>query len=253
MKSDAELARVLDIPASTVANWNKRGSVPVAVCTQAAAHNNLSLDWLVFGKELVAFDLDAAALATEVILEGAVFLELSDDAGKYRLLRRAFQEWYAKFARYISKLEQGRVHRDRAVERVRKLISQGVALAFLEVVEDDRPIYIDPDSDTDVGAWEPTTEAQREQATQRLAAVERSDALKGEGKSRAEAEAPSPGNQTDLIDRIIDLAETAYRPLGKDLSDEEYERLVAAIRELFDQMDDEEPEESATRAADRVA
>ena len=253
MKSDAELARVLDIPASTVANWNKRGSVPVAVCTQAAAHNNLSLDWLVFGKESVAFDLDAAALAAEVILEGAIFLDAIGHTRRHRLIRRAFQEWYAKFARYISKLEQGGVHRDRAVERVRKLISQGVALAFLEVIEDDRPIYIDPDSDTDVGAWEPTTEAQREQATQRLAAVERSDALKSEGKSRAEADAPSLGNQADPIDRIIDLVETAFNPLGTELSDEDYERLVAAIRELFNKMDDEESEDGAARAADRVA
>ena len=72
-------------------------------------------------------------------------------------------------------------------------------------------------------------------------------------ENRDQAEAPSVGDNTDLIDRILDLAETAHRPFWRSLSDEEHERLVADIRELILQMDDEEPEESADRAADRVA
>ena len=70
---------------------------------------------------------------------------------------------------------------------------------------------------------------------------------------RDQAGVQSAGDHTDLIDRIIDLAETAYRPFGIELRDEDSERLVAAIRELFNEMDDGEPEEGAARAADRVA
>ena len=58
-----------------------------------------------------------------------------------------------------------------------------------------------------------------------------------------QAEAPRAGDETDLIDRIIDLAKTAISPLGIELGHEDYERLVAAIRELFNEMDDEEPED----------
>ena len=69
----------------------------------------------------------------------------------------------------------------------------------------------------------------------------------------SQAEAPSVGDQTDLMDRVVDLAETAFRHSGIELGHEDYERLVAAIRELFNEMGGEEPEEGAARAADRVA
>ncbi len=70
--------------------------------------------------------------------------------------------------------------------------------------------------------------------------------------NRDRAEAPSVGDHNDLFDQIIDLVITTIGPLGRNLSDEESERLQADIRALFLQMDDEEPEEGAARAADRV-
>ena len=97
VESDAELARLLDIPASTVANWKSRGAVPLSVCVQAATEHGVSLDWLILGKETAAFDADAAALAAEVIADGAVFLESAPDANKHGLIRGAFQKWYGEF------------------------------------------------------------------------------------------------------------------------------------------------------------
>lgn len=137
VESDAELARLLDIPASTVANWKSRGTVPLSVCVQAATEHGVSLDWLILGKETSAFDPDAAALAAEVIVEGAVFLEAAADAKKHGLIRGAFQKWYGEFGTALDKLDRSGADRGRAIEKVRRMIRQGPALAFIDVVEHD--------------------------------------------------------------------------------------------------------------------
>ena len=135
VESDADLARLLDIPASTVANWKSRGAVPLAVCVQAATENGVSLDWLILGKENAVFDPDAAALAAEVIVEGAVFLESAADAKRHELIRGAFQKWYGEFGAALNKLDRAGFDRGRAVEKLRTMIRQGLALAFIEVVD----------------------------------------------------------------------------------------------------------------------
>ena len=68
-----------------------------------------------------------------------------------------------------------------------------------------------------------------------------------------QTEALSANNHNEIYDRIIDLVETAIGPFLRNLSDEEEQRLHAAIRELLDQMDDVEPEEGSARATDKVA
>ena len=381
VKSDAELARVLGIPASTVANWKSRGSAPVAVCLKAAADNNISLDWLIFGEEFPRLD------AREIGMTAAVFggVVLVGDDGEVL----TFQEIGERFALCLNLIGQAvsnrasiearrhafdvlmgmlKEHQARSETRGEKSLPERMA----GIEETDASA----DQATDAGAWAAATEAEREQAMERLAAAERSNALADEGRPRAEAdaiagreagvsasavgawrggirgianpearkealldrprtgrptsldasmqktledlamrrgrhltaedarqalvqrhgkapnvstirrwlkrrqddykdstpdpgrplppgvealggldqaEAPRAGDETDLIDRIIDLAKTAISPLGIELGHEDYERLVAAIRELFNEMDDEEPEDGAARAADRVA
>ena len=71
-------------------------------------------------------------------------------------------------------------------------------------------------------------------------------------ENRDQAEASSVSDHTELFDRIIDLVMATYGPQVKDLSDEASERLVAAIREPFDEMDVEKPWEGAAPATDQV-
>ena len=135
VESDADLARLLDIPASTVANWKSRGTVPLAVCVQAATERGVSLDWLILGKEKAVFDPDAAALAVEVIVDGARFLEAAAEAAKHQLVRGAFLKWYEEFRVALDKLDRAGLDRGQAIEKIRPMISQGLALAFIDVVE----------------------------------------------------------------------------------------------------------------------
>ena len=134
VESDAKLAELLEVPASTLANWRRRRSLPYAVCVRAALTHGLSLDWLILGKGTSAFDPDAAALAAEVIVEGAVFLEAAADAKKHELIRGAFQKWYGEFEAALGKLDRAGADRGRAIEKVRTMIRQGPALAFIDVV-----------------------------------------------------------------------------------------------------------------------
>ena len=135
VESDAKLAELLEVPASTLANWRRRRSLPYAVCVRAALAHGLSLDWLILGKETAAFDADAAALAAEVIADGAVFLESAPDANKHGLIRGAFQKWYGVFGAALDKLDRSGLDREAAIDRMRRMIRRGSGLAFIEVVE----------------------------------------------------------------------------------------------------------------------
>ena len=48
IKSDAELARFLDIKPSTLANWRKRGTINFNLVFTKC--ESISLDWLIFGR-----------------------------------------------------------------------------------------------------------------------------------------------------------------------------------------------------------
>lgn len=137
VESDAKLAELLGVPASTLANWRRRRSLPYSVCVRAALEHGLSLDSLILGKEEAEFDADAAALAVEVIVDSAGFLDSAAEATKHELLRGAFQKWYGEFGTALDKLERTGLDRGPAIEKLRRFIHQGPGLAFIEAVEHD--------------------------------------------------------------------------------------------------------------------
>lgn len=49
-KSDADLARALGVPPSTVATWRHRNSVPYEHCVAIAANRGVNLNWLLLGQ-----------------------------------------------------------------------------------------------------------------------------------------------------------------------------------------------------------
>lgn len=49
--SVSEIARILDIPKSTVFNWVNRGTIPFEGCLATAQKKGVSLDWLFLGRE----------------------------------------------------------------------------------------------------------------------------------------------------------------------------------------------------------
>lgn len=50
VSSDAQLARKLGIPASTISNWRSRGTVPHREALKIAEDEGFSLDWLLLGR-----------------------------------------------------------------------------------------------------------------------------------------------------------------------------------------------------------
>jgi len=50
LKTDSELAKLLDTAPSTISSWRKRNSVPFAICAKFAEEHGWSLDWLMFGE-----------------------------------------------------------------------------------------------------------------------------------------------------------------------------------------------------------
>ena len=194
VKSDAELARVLGIPASTVANWKSRGSVPVAVCLKAAADNNISLDWLVFGVEFPRLDARevgiTAAVFGGVVLVGDDREELTfDEIGErfalcLNLIGQALSERASIGARrHALDILMGMLKEHQARSETRAAKNLLERMAGIEQTD------ASAEEMTGAGTWSAATEAEREQAARRLAAVEISNALADEGRPRAEADA----------------------------------------------------------------
>jgi len=50
LKTDSDLAKLLDTAPSTISSWRKRDSVPFAICAKFAEEHGWSLDWLMFGE-----------------------------------------------------------------------------------------------------------------------------------------------------------------------------------------------------------
>ena len=51
VKSDTELCQLTDTNKQTLSNWKTRNSVPYTLCVEVAEQKNVSLDWLLAGKE----------------------------------------------------------------------------------------------------------------------------------------------------------------------------------------------------------
>lgn len=194
VKSDAELARVLGIPASTVANWKSRGSVPVAVCLRAAADNNISLDWLVFGVEFPRLNVREVGMTAAVF--GGVVL-VGDDGEEL-----TFEEIGERFSRCCNLIGQASSSRasigarrhafDALMGMLKQHQERSESIGGKTLIERMAGIK-EADAGagevTGAGTWSAATEAERQQATQRFAAIQRSNALASEGKPRAEADA----------------------------------------------------------------
>lgn len=79
--SDRDLARKLDVPASTVASWRQRGSIPYAYCVSFALNRGGGLDWLILGLErdaagdLERLDAHATGLALQMMNTSLLFLD----------------------------------------------------------------------------------------------------------------------------------------------------------------------------------
>ncbi len=50
-QTDSALSRALGISPQTLSSWKVRASVPYALCVELAIRHDLSLDWLLLGKE----------------------------------------------------------------------------------------------------------------------------------------------------------------------------------------------------------
>ena len=64
--NDAQLARSLDVPPTTVSTWRKRGVVPYEACVRVALQKNIWLDQLVFGERSFV-GLEARLLDTALL------------------------------------------------------------------------------------------------------------------------------------------------------------------------------------------
>lgn len=49
--TETELARILGVPQTTLSSWKSRHSIPLSVLIFRAAELDISLDWLIFGRD----------------------------------------------------------------------------------------------------------------------------------------------------------------------------------------------------------
>ena len=133
--SDAGLAERLDVTASTVANWRRRGSIPYAVCVQVAMEKGMSLDWLILGEERPELDPDAAGLAAARLESALWLLEAEDDGAEdeaedeetvedlnvdERVIGKLFCIYYDEFSDALERLGGLGFPRERTIELLRK-------------------------------------------------------------------------------------------------------------------------------------
>ena len=76
-KNETELARILEVPQSTLSSWKQRGSIPFEVLLARSAQLGVSLDWLIFGRgesdrKVGQIDREVLALAVEISLPDGV-------------------------------------------------------------------------------------------------------------------------------------------------------------------------------------
>ncbi|ALG66776.1 helix-turn-helix transcriptional regulator [Beggiatoa leptomitoformis] len=97
VKNDAELARKLNIGTSTISNWRTRDTVPYKICVEISKRDNVSLDWLLTGKELTNVNKPK----TQAIIE---MIENLDDSQKQKVY--AVIEDEKRFAEMKKRIDQ---------------------------------------------------------------------------------------------------------------------------------------------------
>jgi hypothetical protein len=72
--SEVELAKILQVPQSTLSSWKQRGSIPFNLLLAQAAIQSVTLDWLIFGEGAEnrpfrgALDKDVLAICVKKVL-----------------------------------------------------------------------------------------------------------------------------------------------------------------------------------------
>ena len=108
-------------PASTLANWRRRRSLPYTVCVRAAQERGINLDWLILGKEGSGLDTSALALAAYHSRDALPLLELGEvEAG---VLGEAIAKWYGEYTDSLDRI----VATGRTRERAARLIFDALA------------------------------------------------------------------------------------------------------------------------------
>lgn len=107
VESDAHLAELLGVPASTLANWRRRRSLPYAICVRAAQEIGISLDWLILGQTGPTLDASALALAAYHSRDALPLLELGEVEAD--VLGEAIGKWYGEYTDSLDRMvETGR-------------------------------------------------------------------------------------------------------------------------------------------------
>ena len=79
--NDADLAAKLGVARGTVSSWRARGQVPWRQCLEAAIRKDVSLDWLVIGRDSRSIGSDTGA-ATGAAERQAVSSKVNDSRGE---------------------------------------------------------------------------------------------------------------------------------------------------------------------------
>ncbi|WJV52916.1 phage repressor protein CI [Pectobacteriaceae bacterium CE90] len=97
VKNSVELARTLDIPASTLHNWTVRGSVPGNYIIQCSLETGSSLEWLVYGEV-------SNAIRKRSLLSGKSLYERILDTGGRSVLTRLMDAYGFKMQKELGEL-----------------------------------------------------------------------------------------------------------------------------------------------------
>lgn len=81
LTSDYALAKRFGKSTSAIHNWRKRGTIPIDECIQLSVEYNVSLDWLVLGREDTADTPPSVSLVYSEPADGEVRYQHQDYAG----------------------------------------------------------------------------------------------------------------------------------------------------------------------------
>lgn len=87
-KTDAELARWLDVSTPVVAGYKKRETVPLEQCIKIAEQTGVSLDWLILGKGEPRPQDEPTDSDRRMLLTGWEYLDNDQRDAVFDLIRR---------------------------------------------------------------------------------------------------------------------------------------------------------------------
>lgn len=87
-KSDADLARWLDVSTPVIAGYKKRETVPLEQCIKIAEQTGVSLDWLILGKGEPRPQDEPTDSDRKMLLTGWEYLDNDQRDAVFDLIRR---------------------------------------------------------------------------------------------------------------------------------------------------------------------